>query len=209
MSRDIQALFKRVRVMPVVTIEAMSQAVPLAEALLAGGLTAIEVTLRTPAGLPGIEEIARKVPQMSVGAGTVLSPADLRAVTEAGATFALSPGSTPELLAAARASAIPFVPGVATAAEVMQVLASGLTTMKLFPAALVGGVPLLRALAGPLGEARFCPTGGVSPDNAAAYLAEPNVLCVGGSWIAPMALIRAGDWAAITDRAAAATAAFL
>ena len=208
MSRDIQALFRRVRVMPVVTIEAVSQAVPLAEALLAGGLTAIEVTLRTAAGLPGIEEIARKVSQMSVGAGTVLSPADLRAVTEAGATFALSPGSTPELLAAARTSAIPFVPGVATASEVMQVLASGLTTMKLFPAAIVGGVPLLRALAGPLGEARFCPTGGVSLDNAAAYLAEPNVLCVGGTWIAPLELIRAGDWAAITDRAAAAAAAF-
>ena len=207
MTVDIQALFRKARIMPVVTIETADQAVPLAHALLEGGLTAIEVTLRTPAGLPGIEAIARHVPQMAVGAGTVLSPGDLHAVAGAGASFALSPGSTPDLLAAAKASPIPFVPGVATASEVMAVLAAGLTTMKLFPASLVGGVPMLRALAGPLGEAMFCPTGGVSLDNAAAYLAEPNVLCVGGTWIAPLDLIRAGNWAEITARAAAAVSA--
>ena len=208
MTIDIQALFRKARIMPVVTIETADQAVPLAHALLEGGLTAIEVTLRTPAGLPGIEAIARHVPQMAVGAGTVLSPADLSAVAEAGATFALSPGSTPDLLIAAKTSPIPFVPGVATASEVMAVLAAGMTTMKLFPASIVGGVPMLRALAGPLGEAMFCPTGGVSLDNAGAYLAEPNVLCVGGTWIAPLDLIRAGNWGEITARAAAAVAAF-
>lgn len=208
MSMDIQALFRKARIMPVVTIQTADQAIPLAHALLQGGLTAIEVTLRTPAGLPGIEAIARHVPQMAVGAGTVLSPADLRAVAKVGATFALSPGSTPDLLAAAKTSSIPFVPGVATASEVMAVLAAGMTTMKLFPASIVGGVPMLRALAGPLGEAMFCPTGGVSLDNAAAYLAEPNVLCVGGTWIAPLDLINAGNWAEITARAGAAVAAF-
>ncbi len=208
MTVDVQALLRKARIMPVVTIETADQAVPLAHALLQGGLTAIEVTLRTPAGLPGIEAIARHVPKMAVGAGTVLSPADLRAVAKVGATFALSPGSTPDLLTAAKTSPITFVPGVATASEVMAVLAAGLTTMKLFPASIVGGVPMLRALAGPLGEAMFCPTGGVSLDNAAAYLAEPNVLCVGGTWIAPLDLIRAGNWAEITARAAAAVAAF-
>jgi 2-dehydro-3-deoxyphosphogluconate aldolase/(4S)-4-hydroxy-2-oxoglutarate aldolase len=208
MTVDVQALLRKARIMPVVTIETADQAVPLAHALLQGGLTAIEVTLRTPAGLPGIEAIARHVPKMAVGAGTVLSPADLRAVAKVGATFALSPGSTPDLLTAAKTSPITFVPGVATASEVMAVLAAGLTTMKLFPASIVGGVPMLRALAGPLGDAMFCPTGGVSLDNAAAYLAEPNVLCVGGTWIAPLDLIRAGNWAEITARAAAAVAAF-
>jgi 2-dehydro-3-deoxyphosphogluconate aldolase/(4S)-4-hydroxy-2-oxoglutarate aldolase len=207
MTVDIQALFRKARIMPVVTIETADQAVPLAHALLEGGLAAIEVTLRTPAGLPGIEAIARHVPQMAVGAGTVLSPADLHAVSGAGASFSLSPGSTPDLLAAAQTSPIPFVPGVATASEVMAVLAAGMTTMKLFPASILGGVPMLRALAGPLGEAMFCPTGGVSLDNAGAYLAEPNVLCVGGTWIAPLDLIRAGNWAEITARAAAAVAA--
>jgi len=208
MTVNIQALFRKARIMPVVTIERADQAIPLAHALLEGGLTAIEVTLRTPAGLPGIEAIARHVPQMAVGAGTLLSPADLRAVAAAGASFALSPGSTPDLLVAAKTSPIPFVPGVATASEVMAVLAAGLTTMKLFPASIVGGVPMLRALAGPLGDAMFCPTGGVSLDNAGAYLAEPNVLCVGGTWIAPLDLIRAGNWREITARAAAAVAAF-
>jgi len=207
MTVDVQALFRKARIMPVVTIETADQAIPLAHALLEGGLTAIEVTLRTPAGLPGIEAIARHVPQMAVGAGTVLSPADLRAVAEAGASFALSPGSTPDLLVAAKTSPIPFVPGVATASEVMAVLAAGLTTMKLFPASIVGGVPMLRALVGPLGDAMFCPTGGVSLDNAGAYLAEPNVLCVGGTWIAPLDLIRTGNWGEITARAATAVAA--
>lgn len=207
MSLDIQDLFRRVRVLPVVTIDAVSDAVPLARALLAGGLSAIEVTLRTPAGLAAIEAIAAQVPDMVVGAGTVLSPQDLTAVTAAGAQFALSPGSTPQLLAAAKDSAIGFVPGVATASEVMTVLATGLTTMKLFPASILGGPALLRALSGPLAQAMFCPTGGVSLDNAPAYLAEPNVLCVGGTWIAPTDLIRAGDWAAITTRAADAVKA--
>jgi 2-dehydro-3-deoxyphosphogluconate aldolase/(4S)-4-hydroxy-2-oxoglutarate aldolase len=207
MSLDIQDLFRRARVLPVVTIASVSDAIPLAEALLAGGLRAIEVTLRTPAGLAGIEAIAAKVPDMAVGAGTVLSPADLRAVAAAGAQFALSPGATPELLVAARTSPIPFVPGVASASEVMAVLAAGLTTMKLFPAAILGGPAMLKALHGPLGQAMFCPTGGVSLDNAHAYLAEPNVLCVGGTWIAPSDLIAAGDWPAITARAAAAASA--
>jgi 2-dehydro-3-deoxyphosphogluconate aldolase/(4S)-4-hydroxy-2-oxoglutarate aldolase len=204
MSLDIQALFRRARVLPVVTIGSVNDAVPLAKALLAGGLNAIEVTLRTTAGLACIEVIAAEVPDMLVGAGTVLCAADLRAVAAVGAKFALSPGSTPELLAAAKTSPIPFVPGVASASEIMAVLAAGLTTMKLFPAAILGGPAMLKALNGPLGQAMFCPTGGVSLDNANAYLAEPNVLCVGGTWIAPNDLIEAKDWPAITARAAAA-----
>lgn len=207
MSLNIQDLFRRARVLPVVTIESVDDAVPLARALLAGGLNAIEVTLRTTAGLACIEAIAAEVPDMLVGAGTVLSAADLRAVAAAGAKFALSPGSTPQLLEAAKTSPIPFVPGVASASEVMAVLAAGLTTMKLFPAAILGGPAMLKALNGPLGQAMFCPTGGVSLDNANTYLAEPNVLCVGGTWIAPNDLIQAGDWPAITARAAAAATA--
>lgn len=207
MSLDIQALFRQAKVLPVVSIDKVAHAVPLAKALLAGGLNAIEVTLRTAAGLGCIEAIAAEIPDMVVGAGTVLSPADLRAVAAAGAKFALSPGSTPQLLAAAKTSSIPFVPGVASASEVMAVLDAGLTTMKLFPAAILGGPAMLKALNGPLGQAMFCPTGGVSLDNANTYLAEPNVLCVGGTWIAPNDLIQAGDWPAITARAAAAAMA--
>jgi 2-dehydro-3-deoxyphosphogluconate aldolase/(4S)-4-hydroxy-2-oxoglutarate aldolase len=207
MSLDIQALFRQAKVLPVVSIDKVAHAVPLAKALLAGGLNAIEVTLRTAAGLGGSEAIAAEIPDMVVGAGTVLSPADLRAVAAAGAKFALSPGSTPQLLAAAKTSSIPFVPGVASASEVMAVLDAGLTTMKLFPAAILGGPAMLKALNGPLGQAMFCPTGGVSLDNANTYLAEPNVLCVGGTWIAPNDLIQAGDWPAITARAAAAATA--
>jgi 2-dehydro-3-deoxyphosphogluconate aldolase/(4S)-4-hydroxy-2-oxoglutarate aldolase len=207
MSLDIQALFRQAKVLPVVSIDKVAHAVPLAKALLAGGLNAIEVTLRTAAGLGCIEAIAAEIPDMVVGAGTVLSPADLRAVAAAGAKFALSPGSTPQLLAAAKTSSIPFVPGVASASEVMAVLDAGLTTMKLFPAAILGGPAMLKALNGPLGQAMFCPTGGVSLDNANTYLAEPNVLCVGGTWIAPNDLIQAGDWPAITARAAAAATA--
>ena len=207
MSLDIQALLRRARVLPVVTLDAVSDAGPLAQALLAGGLGAIEITLRTPAGLDCIAAIANEVPDMVVGAGTVLSPADLRAVAAVGARFALSPGATPDLIEAARSSPIPLVPGVASASEVMAALAAGLTTMKLFPAALLGGPAMLKALNGPLGRAMFCPTGGVSLENASAYLAEPNVLCVGGTWIAPIDLIQAGDWSAISARAAAAVAA--
>ena len=205
MSLDIQDLFRRARVLPVVTIDSVSDAVPLAEALLAGGLRAIEVTLRTPAGLAGIEAIAAKVPEMVVGAGTVLSPADLRAVAAAGAQFALSPGATPELLEAARTSPIPFVPGVASASEVMCVLAAGLTTMKLFPAAILGGPAMLKALNGPLGQAMFCPTGGISQQTAAEFLACENVACVGGSWLTPRDVIAHGDWAGITALAYAAS----
>jgi 2-dehydro-3-deoxyphosphogluconate aldolase/(4S)-4-hydroxy-2-oxoglutarate aldolase len=193
----IEDVLRRGPVMPVVTLNDPDKAAPLARALAAGGVTAIEITLRTPAALAGLEAVAREVPQVLAGAGTVLNDADLRAAVDAGAAFAVSPGATPALLAAAAAATIPFLPGVATASELMAARDAGFSCCKLFPAAQVGGVALLKALAGPFPAARFCPTGGIDAASASAYLALPNVLCVGGSWIAPEPLIAAGDFAAI------------
>jgi 2-dehydro-3-deoxyphosphogluconate aldolase/(4S)-4-hydroxy-2-oxoglutarate aldolase len=200
------AVMRLTPVLPVVTIDDAGKAVELARVLLASGINTIEVTLRTPAALDAIRAIAKDAPEMIVGAGTVLTAEDLDAAIEAGARYALSPGGTPKLMKAARKRAIPFIPGIATSSEVMRGLDLGYTHFKLFPAEQLGGVSTLKALAGPLPRARFCPTGSITADKAPAYLALPNVLCVGGSWIAPADKINAGDWGAIEAAAKAAVA---
>ncbi|MGI4942697.1 MAG: bifunctional 4-hydroxy-2-oxoglutarate aldolase/2-dehydro-3-deoxy-phosphogluconate aldolase [Janthinobacterium lividum] len=199
---QMSALLALGRVIPVITLDRPEDAVPLARALVAGGVRLLEVTLRTAAGLDGARAIMRAVPDAVVGIGTVLTPDDLRRAVEAGASFALSPGATPDLLAAAAGVQIPFLPGVATASELMAALARGFTTAKFFPATSSGGLPALRALAGPFPQARFCPTGGITEANAAEWLALPNVVAVGGSWLTPAAEVAAGQWDLIRDRAA-------
>jgi 2-dehydro-3-deoxyphosphogluconate aldolase/(4S)-4-hydroxy-2-oxoglutarate aldolase len=185
-------------VVPVLTIEETAIAVPLARALVAGGLTALEVTLRTDAGLDCIRAIAAEVEGANVGAGTVLDAAQLRAAVKAGARFLVSPGATPGLLAAAEDEPVPYLPGVATAGEAMALVEKGLRLLKFFPAEPAGGVAYLKALAAPLPDIRFCPTGGISLKNVAAYLALPNVVCVGGSWVAPAEALVKRDWAGVT-----------
>lgn len=196
-------LMQRATVIPVLTIERSADAVPLARALCAGGLGVLEVTLRTPAALEAIAAIAAEVPEVVVGSGTCVTAADLERSARAGARFAVSPGLTPDLLAA---EAIPLLPGVATASELMAGLQAGLSAFKFFPAAPAGGTAMLKAWAGPFADVRFCPTGGIDAANAPEFLKLPNVACVGGGWVAPKALIDAGDWAAITGLASAAAA---
>jgi len=181
-------------VLPVVTIEDASAAVPLAEALLAGGINAIEITLRTRSALSAIEDVAAKLPRMLVAAGTVLSPDDLQRSQDAGAQFAVSPGATSALLTAGKNSSIPLLPGVATASDIMLGLEHGIEFFKFFPAESSGGVASLKAFAGPFSNLRFCPTGGISLKNASSYLALENVVCVGGSWVAPSTLIKQKAW---------------
>jgi len=194
------------RVLPVIVITDVAQAVPLAEALLAGGIDAMEITLRHVAGLPAIEAVARSVPAMRVGAGTVTRVHEVEQVCNAGAGFALSPGFTDELLDAAQTASLPFVPGVMTPGEVMRARERGIGLMKLFPAEQAGGIGMLKALSGPLGDVRFCPTGGVSPANLAEFLKQPNVAMVGGSWLTPREALQARDWALITSLAREACA---
>ncbi|MFJ5267220.1 bifunctional 4-hydroxy-2-oxoglutarate aldolase/2-dehydro-3-deoxy-phosphogluconate aldolase [Streptomyces sp. NPDC088358] len=184
-------------VMPVVVVTDAADAVPLARALVAGGLPAIEVTLRTPAALDAIRAIAAEVPDAVVGAGTVITPAQVADTVAAGARFLVSPGWTDGLLDAMKASGVPFLPGVSTASEVVALLERGVREMKFFPAQAAGGTAYLRSLAGPLPQARFCPTGGITPDCAAEYLALPNVGCVGGTWMLPGDAIAAKDWGRI------------
>ncbi len=193
-------------VIPVVVIEDAATAAPLAKALLAGGVRTIEVTLRTPAALDAIRAIAQSVPEMTVGAGTVLTTDDLDAAIAAGARYALSPGATPKLMRAARKGPIPFIPGVATASEIMRAQALGYRCFKFFPAEQIGGAEALKALSGPLPDARFCPTGGITLAQAATYLKLANVACVGGSWVAPADKIKAADWDAISALAVQAAA---
>ena len=204
----IDRLLNAVRVMPVVVIEDEAQAVPLADALMEGGVSCIEITLRTPAALPAAERIARDRPEMVLGTGTVLTEQDLRASREAGAKFAVSPGLTPTLADAARAVPdVPLLPGCATASEVMAAMEAGLTRLKFFPAETSGGAGAVKALAGPLPAARFCPTGGITAERAEDYLGLPNVFCVGGSWVTPKDALRGGDWAAVTRLAKVASGA--
>ncbi|MFE2212193.1 bifunctional 4-hydroxy-2-oxoglutarate aldolase/2-dehydro-3-deoxy-phosphogluconate aldolase [Streptomyces canus] len=181
-------------VVPVVVLEDASDAVPLARALVAGGLPAIEVTLRTPVALNAIRAIAGEVPEAVVGAGTVITPDQVTETVAAGARFLVSPGWTDVLLSAMQASGVPFLPGVSTTSEVVALLERGVTEMKFFPAEAAGGTAYLRSLAGPLPQARFCPTGGIGPENAPAYLSLPNVGCVGGTWMLPADAIAARDW---------------
>jgi 2-dehydro-3-deoxyphosphogluconate aldolase/(4S)-4-hydroxy-2-oxoglutarate aldolase len=190
-------------VIPVLTIEREEDAVPLARALVSGGLVVLEVTLRTPAALAAIKAIARDVPDALLGAGTVLNQRDYESAVSAGARFALSPGYVDALNPIAEA---PFIPGIATASELMRGIGAGYATFKFFPAAPLGGPAALSALGGPLPNAKFCPTGGITLKNAADYLALANVLCVGGSWVAPLDAIRAGDWARIEALAQEASA---
>jgi 2-dehydro-3-deoxyphosphogluconate aldolase/(4S)-4-hydroxy-2-oxoglutarate aldolase len=197
----------RSRVVPVVSIESADAAVPLAEALLEGGIDVIEITLRRPGGLPGIAALARSSLPICVGAGTLLDPQDVARAVEAGARFGLSPGATPQLLQAARTAGLPFVPGVMTPSEVMVARAAGYSLMKLFPAVQAGGIAMLKAISGPLPEVRFIPTGGIRAETLTEWLAEPNVARVGGTWIAPASLIADRDWAAIAQGARQATAA--
>ena len=202
----MHALFRGVAVIPVLTIEREAHAVPLARALLDGGLRLIEVTLRTPAAPAAIAAIVREVPQIVVGAGTVQRPADVVQACAAGARFLVSPGITAELAAAALATQLPYLPGVATPSEVMAARDLGISFLKLFPAEAVGGVAMLRALAPVFAGVAFCPTGGIDERAAAEFLALPNVPVVGGSWMAPSELVAAGDWAAVrrlAERAAA------
>ncbi|EGG49527.1 KHG/KDPG aldolase [Streptomyces griseoaurantiacus M045] len=193
-------------VLPVVVVDDAADAVPLARALVAGGLPAIEVTLRTPAALDAIRAVAEAVPDAVVGAGTVLTPAQVTRCVEAGARFLVSPGWTETLLAAMTASGVPFLPGVSTASEVVALLERGVTEVKFFPAEAAGGTAYLKSLAGPLPGVRFCPTGGIGPGTAPAYLALPNVGCVGGSWMVPADAVAAGDWARVERLAREAAA---
>jgi 2-dehydro-3-deoxyphosphogluconate aldolase/(4S)-4-hydroxy-2-oxoglutarate aldolase len=202
----MQALFRGISVIPVLTIERERDAVPLARALCEGGLSLIEVTLRTPAAPAAIAAIGREVPQAVVGAGTLQRAVDVGLAVRAGARFLVSPGTTPELAAAALASDLPYLPGIATPSEIIAVRELGISFMKLFPAAPLGGVALLRALAPVFPGIAFCPTGGVDAASAADYLALPNVPVVGGSWMAPKDAVAAGDWPRIRRLAEAASA---
>ena len=185
-------------VIPVIVIQDVERAVPLARALVAGGVRVLEVTLRTPAGLPAIRAIAREVPEAIVGVGTLTQPDEFSSARDAGAQFAVSPGLTPALVDAARASGLPWLPGVMTPSDVIAARAAGLRQLKLFPAEQAGGLGMLKALHGPFPDVLFCPTGGVTPNTAPQFLALPNVPCVGGSWLTPPAAVAAGDWNAIT-----------
>jgi 2-dehydro-3-deoxyphosphogluconate aldolase/(4S)-4-hydroxy-2-oxoglutarate aldolase len=200
-SDSLANLLRAARLVAVLTIERVEQAVPLARALVVGGVQTLEITLRTAAGADAAAAIKNSVPEAVVGLGTVLTVRDLEFANSLGLPFAFSPGATPELLEAAAELRSPFIPGIATASELIAAMTRGFTTVKLFPAEQVGGVGALKALAGPFPSVRFNPTGGVSEANMSAYLALPNVVAVGGSWLAPAADIEAGNWEAITRRA--------
>jgi len=203
---DVAGLLKAARLIPVLTIEREEDAVPLAEALVAGGVKTLEVTLRTDAAKKAAALMRRHVPDAIVGFGTVLSEEDIRVAKDLDLPFAFSPGATPKLIEAAARLGMAFIPGVATASEVMVALENGLSCFKLFPAETVGGIALLKSLGAPFPQIRFCPTGGITEATAPGYLALPNVLAVGGSWLTPAADIRAGNFAAITERAKASLA---
>jgi 2-dehydro-3-deoxyphosphogluconate aldolase / (4S)-4-hydroxy-2-oxoglutarate aldolase len=203
---DIEHFLRLSPVMPVVTIEDADIAADLARAFLRGGIRVVEVTLRTPAALRAIEQMARAVPEVTVGAGTVLTVADLHAAASAGATFAISPGATPTLLAAGTIGPIPYLPAVATASELMAGLAAGYRCFKFFPAGPAGGIPMLKAFAGPFPDARFCPTGGITQESVKTWLDLPNVLCAGGSWLSPADALAARDWGRIEALASKAAA---
>jgi 2-dehydro-3-deoxyphosphogluconate aldolase/(4S)-4-hydroxy-2-oxoglutarate aldolase len=192
-------------VIPVVVVDDADHAVPLAEALLRGGVGVIELTLRTPAALAAIERIAAEVPQIVIGAGTITAPEHAEQAAKAGAAFLVTPGSTDRVLNAAEDTGLPLLPGAATVSEAMRLAERGLTALKFFPAEAAGGSDYLKSIGGPLPHLRFCPTGGITPESAPRYLALPNVGCVGGSWLAPKDALAAGDWGRIEALARAAT----
>jgi 2-dehydro-3-deoxyphosphogluconate aldolase/(4S)-4-hydroxy-2-oxoglutarate aldolase len=202
--KTADALMRVGPVIPVLTIDRLEDAAPLAKALVAGGLRVLEVTLRTAVAIDAIKAMIDAAPDAIVGAGTVLNPADYERAAAAGAVFIVSPGLTEPLLSAARGYDLPLLAGVSSASDVMRGLDAGLTRFKFFPAETVGGPPAIKALGGPFADVRFCPTGGVTAQNARTYLSLPNVLCVGGAWVAPAEAIRAQDWSAVTGLAKAA-----
>ncbi len=195
-----------VPVIPVLEFHSVDEALRVCEALVAGGLPVLEITLRTPVALEAMRAVAAALPQACVGAGTVLDVAQLHAVRDAGAQFAVSPGLTPRLAEGARDAGISLLPGVATASEAMVALEAGFTFLKFFPAEAAGGMPMLKSLNGPLPRLRFCPTGGIDAARAPGYLALPNVVCVGGSWVVPKDAVASGDWARIRSLAEEAAA---
>jgi 2-dehydro-3-deoxyphosphogluconate aldolase/(4S)-4-hydroxy-2-oxoglutarate aldolase len=199
-------ILRRAPVVPVIVLHELAHAVPLAEALVAGGLPVIEVTLRTPVGIRAVEAMRRAVPEAIVGVGTLTSGGQFAAARDAGARFGVSPGLTPELARMSQESGWPYLPGVMTPSELMQARELGFDCCKLFPAQQAGGVEMLKALGSVFADMSLCPTGGIHQDNAAGFLALPNVLCVGGSWVAPAALLQAGDWESIRRLAALAAA---
>jgi 2-dehydro-3-deoxyphosphogluconate aldolase/(4S)-4-hydroxy-2-oxoglutarate aldolase len=201
---DISAIAALAPVIPVLTVERVADAVPLARALVKGGLPVLEVTLRTGVALEALAAIAREVPEAVIGAGTVLDETRLKEAMAAGARFGVSPGCTPSLARAVREAGLPFLPGVATVSEAMALREQGFGLLKFFPADVAGGTAWLKAVAAPLAGMRFCPTGGIGIETAPGYLALPNVACVGGSWVAPRDAVAAGDWPRVERLAAAA-----
>jgi 2-dehydro-3-deoxyphosphogluconate aldolase/(4S)-4-hydroxy-2-oxoglutarate aldolase len=206
MSPPSESVLDAVPVLPVVVLDRLADAVPVARALVAGGLPAIELTLRTQVALDAIRAIADEVPEILVGAGTIVTPGQAKQALDAGARFLVSPGSTPTLLGAMADTGLPFLPGTATVSEVLAVLEAGFTEMKFFPAEASGGATYLKSIASPVPAARFCPTGGITAASASAYLALPNVGCVGGSWITPADALASGDWARVEQLAREAAA---
>ncbi|MCM0620830.1 bifunctional 4-hydroxy-2-oxoglutarate aldolase/2-dehydro-3-deoxy-phosphogluconate aldolase [Nocardioides bruguierae] len=201
-----ESLLDLVPVVPVVVVEDVAHAVPLARALVAGGLPVIELTLRTPVALEAIRAIAAEVPEITLGAGTVTTPQQAKEAAAAGATFLVSPGATPRLLDGMLETGLPFLPGTATVSEVLAVLEAGISEMKFFPAEASGGAPYLKSISSPVAGARFCPTGGITAASAPSYLSLPNVGCVGGSWLTPADALAAGDWARVESLAREAAA---
>jgi 2-dehydro-3-deoxyphosphogluconate aldolase / (4S)-4-hydroxy-2-oxoglutarate aldolase len=205
-TEKLLSILKLQPVVPVLIVDDVKSAVSLARALVAGGLKAIEITMRTPTALDAVRAVADEVEGAEVGAGTILNAAHWDAAVAAGSKFIVSPGATQELLDAARKSPVPLLPGAATASEVMALREEGYQVLKFFPAEQAGGAAYLKALSSPFAGTVFCPTGGISLKNAMDYLSLPNVICVGGSWVAPKELIAAGDWAGITKLASEAAA---
>jgi len=204
--RNLAELLVLSPVIPVLTIEHAEHAVPLARALLDGGIGVVEITLRTEAAMAAMAAIIAELPAMVVGAGTVLTAAQYKSVADLGAQFVVSPGSSPSVLQAAAASRTPFLPGAATPTDVLHLLEAGYRLQKFFPAEPAGGIPMLKSIGAPITDVRFCPTGGITLASAADYLALPNVICVGGSWLTPADALRTSDWRRITTLAAEAAA---
>ncbi len=203
---SLRDMLKRARIVPVLTIERVEDAVPLARALAEGGLHTLEITLRTEAAPDAVRAIRNALPDLTVGCGTLTRPEDFELARELGVAFVVSPGLTPRLAEAARAAGVPYLPAASTVSEALLAREAGFDTLKFFPAGLIGGVRALRAFQPLLPDVRFCPTGGVGAENAAEYLGLPNVLAVGGSWVAPEDAVAAGDWARITELAREAMA---
>ncbi|MBS3785403.1 MAG: bifunctional 4-hydroxy-2-oxoglutarate aldolase/2-dehydro-3-deoxy-phosphogluconate aldolase [Gammaproteobacteria bacterium] len=203
---SMRALLTKVPVVPVLSITDEKYAVPLAQALVAGGLPVLEITLRTPVALACVEKIVRAVPEAIIGVGTCIQPAQVQAAADAGAQFIVTPGTTDRLIAAAQSAHMPLLPGVTTASEVIRATEAGFSLLKFFPAESAGGVAALKAFSGPFSDVLFCPTGGISRDNARDYLKQNNVICVGGSWFAPAELLKNADWQAVQQLAEVALA---